>query len=77
MTETKQCKQCMGNFQYTTSDGLCLTCSQKTEIEFKKIKDFLKLHPKSSIGRIATELDIKVANIQRFVDEGRLEIVEK
>lgn len=73
----KQCKECMATFQYTNSDGLCLTCSQKTELEFSRIKNFLKLHPKSTISRIATELDIKVASIQRFVDEGRLEIIEK
>lgn len=77
MAETKQCKECLGLFQYTTSDGLCLTCSQRNELEFKKIKNYLKLHPRSSIGKIATELDIKVGNIQKFVDEGRLEIVDK
>ncbi len=77
MSEAKQCKECLGTFQYTTSDGLCLSCSQRNELEFKKIKSYLKINPKSSIGKIATELDIKVANIQKFVDEGRLEIVEK
>ncbi|OPX45858.1 hypothetical protein CLHUN_03310 [Ruminiclostridium hungatei] len=77
MSEAKQCKECLCTFQYTTSDGLCLSCSQRNELEFKKIKSYLKLNPKSSIGKIATDLDIKVANIQKFVDEGRLEIVEK
>ncbi|EMS70084.1 hypothetical protein [Ruminiclostridium cellobioparum] len=77
MAETKQCKECMGMFQYTTSDGLCLTCSQRNELEFKKIKNYLKLNPRATIGKIATDLDIKVAHIQKFVDEGRLEIIDK
>ncbi len=77
MVEAKQCKECLGSFQYITSDGLCLGCTQKNELEFNRIKSYLKMYPRSSIGKIATELDIKVANIQRFVDEGRLEIVEK
>lgn len=77
MAETKQCKECMGNYQYTTSDGLCLSCSQRNDLEFKKIKSYLRLNPRATIGKIATDLDIKVAHIQRFVDEGRLEIIEK
>ena len=77
MVEAKQCKECSGTFLYTNSDGLCLSCTQKNELEFNRIKSYLKMHPRSSIGKIATELDIKVANIQRFVDEGRLEIIEK
>ncbi len=77
MAEPKQCKQCNGTFLYTTNDNLCLSCSQKNELEFKRIKSFLKEHPKSSIGTISTELDISVANIQKYIDEGRLEMVDK
>ncbi len=77
MAEGKQCKECLGQFQYTTSDGLCLICSQRNELEFKKIKNYLQLNPRATIGKIATELEIKVAHIQKFVDEGRLEIIDK
>ncbi len=77
MAELKQCKECNGTFLYTTNDNLCLTCSQKNELEFAKIKEYLKSHPKSSIGTVATILDISVANIQKFIDQGRLEMVDK
>ncbi|HEY5562805.1 MAG TPA: MerR family transcriptional regulator [Clostridiaceae bacterium] len=77
MTELKQCKDCNGTFQYTTNDQQCLTCSQKNELEFQQIKSYLRQHPKSSIGAIATILDISVSNIQKYLDEGRLEIIEK
>lgn len=77
MAEPKKCKQCNGTFLYTTNDNLCLGCSQKNELEFKKIKNFLKEHPRSSVGTISTSLDISVAVIQKYIDEGRLEIVEK
>lgn len=77
MAELKQCKECNGTFLYTTSDNLCLSCSQKNELEFQKIKNFLKQYPRSSIGTIATALDIKVSNIQKYVDEGRLEVLDR
>lgn len=77
MSDTKKCKECLATFQYTTSDGLCLSCSQRNELEFKKIKSYLKMYPRSTIGKIATELDIKVAHIQKFIDEGRLEMLDK
>ncbi|MHB8063577.1 MAG: MerR family transcriptional regulator [Ruminiclostridium sp.] len=77
MAGLKQCKECYGTFQHTTNDNLCLSCSQKNELEFQKIREYLKRHPRSSIGTVATILDIGVANIQKYIDEGRLEMVEK
>lgn len=77
MAEHKKCIQCNGNFLYTTKDNLCLSCSQQNELEFKRIKFFLKEHPKSSIGTISTELEISVATIQKYIDEGRLEMIDK
>jgi hypothetical protein len=77
MAEPKKCRQCGGTFLYTTNDDLCFSCIQKNELEFKRIKSFLKEHPRSSIGTISTTLDISVATIQKFIDEGRLEMVDK
>lgn len=77
MAELKKCKECNGTFLYTTNDNLCLSCSQKNELEFQRIKDYLKRFPKSSIGTVATSLDITVANIQKYIDQGRLDILEK
>lgn len=77
MAELKQCKECNGTFLYITNDQQCLSCSQKNELEFQKIKSYLKQFPRSSIGTIATVLDISVANIQKYIDQGRLEMIEK
>jgi hypothetical protein len=77
MADMKQCKQCNGLFLYTTNNQLCFSCSQSNEFEFRKIKEYLKLHPRSSIGTIATQLDISVSSIQKFIDEGRLEMIGK
>ncbi len=77
MSESKQCRECGGKFLYTTNDQLCLSCSQKNELEFQKIKTFLMYNPRSSAALIATELGVSVAIIQRFIDQGRLEIIEK
>ncbi|ACL77635.1 MerR family transcriptional regulator [Ruminiclostridium cellulolyticum] len=77
MAEPKRCKECNGIFQYVTSKQLCLSCSQKDEFEFRRIKEFLKDNPKSSVSMVASSLDISVSHIQKFIDEGRLEIVVK
>lgn len=75
MAELKQCKECNGTFLYTTNNNLCLRCSQKNELEFQRIKDYLKRFPKSTIGTVSTILDISIANIQKYIDEDRLEMV--
>ncbi len=77
MAEPRRCKECCGTFQYVTSEQLCLSCSQKNESEFRRIKEFLKDNPKSSVSMVASSLDINVSHIQKFIDEGRLEIVGK
>ena len=74
---TKQCKECNGLFIYVTNNQQCLGCSQKNELEFQKIKEYLRQFPRASIGVIATILDISVSNIQKYIDQGRLEMVEK
>lgn len=77
MTEPKRCKECNGTFQYVSSEQLCLSCSQKNDSEFRRIKEFLKDNPKSSVSMVASSLDINVSHIQKFIEEGRLEIVDK
>lgn len=76
MNKPRQCKECGGTFLYTKKD-LCLSCSQRNELEFQKIKEFLKQRPRTSIGVVSTTLDISVANIQKFIDQGRIEMIEK
>lgn len=77
MANEKKCKECGGTFLYVTTDQLCLSCSQRNELEFQKIKEFLKHHPKSSVSLVATELDINVVRIKEFIQQGRLEIIDK
>lgn len=77
MSESKQCRECGGTFLYTTYDQLCLNCSQKNEQEFQMIKAFLKQRPRASAALIATELGINISSIHRFIEQGRLEIIEK
>jgi len=77
MAALKQCKECNGTFIYTTINQQCLGCSQKNELEFQRIKEYLRQFPRSSIGVVATILDISVANLQKYIDQGRLEMVEK
>ncbi|PYG89214.1 hypothetical protein LY28_01037 [Ruminiclostridium sufflavum DSM 19573] len=77
MPEPRKCKQCNRTFLYTTNDDLCFSCIQKNDMEFKKIRNFLKEHPRASIGTVSTMLDISVATIQKLIDDGRLEMADK
>lgn len=46
------------------------------EENFKRIKEYLDQHPKATILQVAVDLDITVKMIERYLREGRLEIVE-
>lgn len=77
MQISKQCAECGGNFLHVNSDGLCLKCSQKDKLDFSKIKEYLMDHPGSSMAAISAELNISTARIQKYIDEGRIEIINK
>ncbi|GAE89081.1 flagellar protein [Acetivibrio straminisolvens] len=56
---------------------VCPMCQENDELDFKKIKDYLNLHPCAKIFDVVTDLDISVKKIKRYLRESRLEILEK
>ncbi|HOM03762.1 MAG TPA: flagellar protein [Acetivibrio sp.] len=56
---------------------VCPICYESDEYEFKKIKDYLNLHPSAKIFDVVTDLNISVKQIKRYLRESRLEILEK
>ncbi len=77
MTEPKSCKLCGMPF---TSNGIsdkCTQCTKRDEDDFKKVREYLYLHPGAKIFDVSKELDMSISKIKRYLREGRIEIVEK
>jgi hypothetical protein len=45
------------------------------QYEYTRIRDYIREHPKVTLAEVSRALNIGVSNIVRFIDEGRLEIV--
>lgn len=75
MPDVRNCKRCGRIFNYIGGAPLCQACKDDDEDEFKKIKEYLYANPGAPMSLVATELDISVEKIKRFLREGRLEIV--
>lgn len=77
MIEVKNCKKCGRIYEAKYGVNMCLDCIQQDEKDFKKIKEYLYLHPFAKIFEVSTNLDISINKIKRYLREGRIEIVEK
>lgn len=56
---------------------VCPICYESDESDFKRIKDYLNLHPCAKIFDVVADLNISVKKIKRYLRESRLEILEK
>lgn len=75
MAELKNCKRCGKLFNYIGGDIMCYTCGNEDEAEFQRIKKYLLENLGASISQVASELDIGVDKIKKYLRDGRLEIV--
>jgi flagellar operon protein (TIGR03826 family) len=75
MPEVRNCKRCNKIFNYIGGAPICSDCKQEDEVNFKKVKEYLYDHPKSSIYDVSKELEISIQTIKSYLKEGRLEIV--
>jgi hypothetical protein len=69
--EPKSCKEC-GKLFLGFGD-LCPECKAKEEEDYRKVKDFLRKYPKSSIEVIEEATGVPEKKIRKFVQEGRLQ----
>ncbi|NLM12279.1 MAG: MerR family transcriptional regulator [Epulopiscium sp.] len=70
------CERCGKLFEYNGISNYCPICMQYDEANFQKIKEYLGEHPKATVIQVATDLDIPLKMIKKYLREGRLEIVE-
>ncbi|WP_010681200.1 MerR family transcriptional regulator [Acetivibrio cellulolyticus] len=75
MPDVRNCKRCNKIFNYIGGAPICQDCKQLDEVNFKKVKEYLYDHPRSSLFDVSKELEISVQQIKVYLKEGRLEIV--
>ncbi len=75
MKDIRNCKECGRLFQYDGISKLCYRCRKKDDEDFRKVKDYIYEHPKSTIHEVADETEVSRDKILRYLREGRLEIV--
>lgn len=69
------CKYCNMIFYDSSEMTTCKNCKKMDDELFERIEAYLKNYPNSNAMQIAEGLEIKVVDVIRFVDEGRLMIV--
>ncbi|NLY42399.1 MAG: MerR family transcriptional regulator [Clostridiaceae bacterium] len=72
----KNCARCGKLFTHIAGPPLCVKCREEDEKDFKKVKEYLYEHRGATVTEVATDLDIPVARLKRFIKEGRLEVIE-
>lgn len=75
MAELRNCKRCGRIFNYLGSSPICATCKEDDEHDFQRVKKYLYENPRATISEVASELDISIEKIRKFLREERLEIV--
>lgn len=75
MPDVRNCRRCGKIFNYLGGEILCPVCKQQDEEDFKRVKDYLYEYPGATMSQIATDLEISVEKIKRYLRQGRLEII--
>jgi hypothetical protein len=75
--EQRNCKRCGKIFLYITGYPLCKECKLKDEVEFRKVREYIRQNPGVKIDQVAKTLNIPQLQILRYLREGRIEALEK
>jgi Zn finger protein HypA/HybF involved in hydrogenase expression len=72
---SRECARCHRIFEKVAFEEVCPTCFPIEENEFKRIKEYLDIHPGASSNEVMSELAVSLKSIKRYLKEDRLEIV--
>lgn len=70
--EIISCKNCGRLFNYVQGARVCPACAKKMDEKFNEVKKYVYEHPKVEINELATEMDVSIRQIKRWVREERL-----
>ncbi|MDR1692661.1 MAG: MerR family transcriptional regulator [Oscillospiraceae bacterium] len=69
--DVRQCKRCKKLFGYT-GNVICPECVRAMDEKFKQVRDFLYDHPGAQMETVCEETGAEMADIHRWLREGRL-----
>jgi len=70
-----ECARCHRLFEKVAFEEVCPVCFVIEEEEFRKIKEYLTLHPGASSNEVMRHIGVSLKTIKRYLREERLEIV--
>lgn len=66
------CKNCGRLFNFIQGQKVCPTCARKLEDKFVEVKKYVRENPHVGIHQLAQEMEVSVAQINRWIREERL-----
>lgn len=73
--EVKSCKRCGKIFQYITGIQLCPRCKKDEEELFQVVKAYLRENRGATMEEVCQETGASVKMIERYLRDGRLEVM--
>lgn len=73
--EVKSCKKCGKIFQYIVGVPLCPRCKKDEEELFQVVKAYLRKNVGATMEEVCRETGASVKMLERYLREGRLEVM--
>lgn len=70
--DVRNCISCGKIFNYIGGEVLCISCKQKGDENFKKVKEYIYENKDTNIYTVSEETDVSINIIQKWVREERL-----
>ena len=70
--EVTSCTKCGKLFNYIHGPRLCPDCIRKLDEKFSEVKKYVYEHPRVGLNELASEMDVSVGQIKRWIREERL-----
>jgi hypothetical protein len=74
--EFKQCKCCGIMYANLMSNDVCLYCNDSGQYDYFRVRDYVRDHQNCSIIEVSRAINVSVAQIIRFIKEGRIQTVQ-
>ena len=74
--DVRNCKGCSRLFNYIGGQQLCPECLKALDVKFDEVREYVYDHPHAGMQQVATENDVSVAQIKRWIREERLAFSE-
>ncbi|MDE7157545.1 MAG: flagellar protein [Lachnospiraceae bacterium] len=70
--EVRNCKECGKLFNYLGGQRLCMSCKNKLEEKFDKVKRYIYENKEATLAQISEENEVSVPQLRQWIREERL-----